>query len=248
MNWQAMKEYRIWIERGALLIVIIVFAFYWNNARGERDTLRKDKEALQLEREKFVAERESNKKTLEKQEKEILRQDAAWKAQVEQLEKLLGEKPKLIKVVEIRFVEKPVPGDPGPARECPEDKKDIVLLKGDKVTAALDELHYKTPNDNTVLTGRVQCIRTTPSELVLFTDYITTDAPKSDVVVLPTRREKRWGAGIITTYSRATGLDFGPKALFPPFEMGPIRLEAEAGVLFTTDGKLGVAGGIGGRW
>jgi hypothetical protein len=155
--------YLPWIERGVLLLVILCFVLFWNWNSREKARLAQEVESWKLKSQGYADDDEKRQRELDRLSKEFLKKDGEWAGQVKQLEKLLGETPKVIRIVEIRTEPGPVnPLPPGtPPRECPTDGKKIILVEGDKVHAELKEIDWGTDSKNTVMTGRISCLRDT---------------------------------------------------------------------------------------
>jgi len=238
-----------WIIRGVVLLVFITLAWSWNNARSERAELEKKVERLELEKKGLATEQEAKQRDLDKLSRQLWEHDAEWRAHIKGLEKMLGETPKVIRVVE--YVSKPTEvTKPPEARPCPTDGKAIVLLEGDKMHAELKETDFGTDAGNTVMTGRISCVRDTPSPMVLHTELIKAPGPK--VLTLPTDPPYRWGAGVFGSATKS-GWALGPKVLFPPvdvklFWLWPMRLETELGVAIGGGGERLLQGGVAARF
>lgn len=248
-----LTPYLPWIERGAVLVVIIILAVFWNRSHSERSKLVQEVESLKLKSQGYADDQEKKQRDLERMAKDLLVQDVAWKAQVTELEKLLGETPKVIRVVEIRTETKPVVVLPGtPPRECPADGKQVILVEGDGMHAELKEIDWGTKSNNNVMTGRISCFRDTPSPLLLHTQLINSKQPsQANVFVPPTEQSYRWGAGAFVSLTK-TGWAAGPKLLFPPFDLNlwlfKVRTEADVGVALGSGGERVVQLGAGGRF
>lgn len=241
----------LWVSRGCIAIGIFLLVFAWNNARTARDGLTRELELEKIEKGKLLAERDASKRDLNAKEKELLANDADFKAEKDRLNKLLDEKPKVVEVIkwQTKIVEVQVPVEV--ARPCPEATPDgkpakkIILIEGDTGHVEIAEATYETRNGNHVVLGKGTCVRDTPSRAVLFSSVI--DAPLSKAEGLADPSQPRWGAGVFGALAK-DGWAVGPKLMFPPLSAWSMRAEAEAGVAFGPTGAFVLQAGFGVRW
>lgn len=252
---RSLGDRALWIERGVLLVLILVMVGFWTWDHREKVQLRHDLETEKLKSKGYVDDINKKQSDLNALGKKLMDKDTDWQLQVENLQKLLGEKPKIVRVVDWKTKPEPVylPSSE-PARVCPTDGKKIVLVEGDQLHAELKEIDWGTKANNNIMTGRIMCFRDTPTPLVLHTQLITEQQPgggTGSVYVPPTEKTYRWGAGGIFDLTDS-GWVAGPKVMFPPFDANLLlfktRIEAETGLAFGASGHWLLHLGAGGRF
>jgi cell division protein FtsB len=248
-----MKKYLPWVLRGAVLLVVLLFAWALNSAHSSKEQLSKELEREKIEKANLLAERDATKKELKRLEDELFKANPDLKAENDRLKKLLDEKPKIVEIVKWKTKVVEVPSQPAdvPGRDCPppgpdgKPSKDILLLAGDKGHVEVAEVTYETREGNRVILGKGFCYRDEPTPVLLFSSVI--EAPVSSAYVPPTVEEPRWGAGAFVGLAKG-GWTLGPKLMFPPLKLWGFRAEAEAGVALGPSGEYVGMAGIGVRW
>jgi hypothetical protein len=245
-----LQKYGPWIFRAGVLVVFIILALAWNSSRAEKALLSKKVESLELEKKGLISEKEVKQRDLERAAHDLEMTDAGWRDKVKDLEKLLGEKPKVVRVVDVKTETKVVEvTKETPPRPCPTDDRKIILVEGDSLHAELKEVDYGTDAGNTVVTGRVSCWRDTPAVMLLHTELIS--APGPTILVPVVEQPYRWGAGAFGVFTKS-GWAVGPKMLFPPADLNlwffKLRAETEVGLGVGGGGERVLVAGIGGRF
>ena len=247
-----LKNYGAWVVRALVVLALLVLVWALNSEHSAKADLSKELERERLEKARLTVEVEAKKKDLNAAEKLIASKDADFLAEREKLWKALGEKPKVVTVVEWRTIPSPtLPGAPGtPARDCPVagpdgKKPDILVVEGDTGHVEISEVTYETKNNNHVFIATGACWRDTPTGRKLWTSAVQGQAPVS-------LREKeatpfRWGVGG-TVVATPDKLGAGPVLLFPTFETWGLQWDGSAGAAFSTSGFVAAQGQLGVRW
>lgn len=253
---KSLSDRALWIERGVLLILILVLAGFLTWDHRDKMRLQNELQAEKLRSSGYVDDINKKQKDLDKLAKTKLDGDEAWRLQVAQMEKLLGEKPQIIRVVEWKTRPEPVYLTPSePPRQCPNDGKKIVLVEGDELHAELAEIDWGTKANNDIMTGRLKCFRDTPTPLLLHTQLISEKQPEgggSGTVYVPPLVDKyRWGGGLNLDFQNNGVMGTG-KLMFPPAEANLLlfktQLETEIGLGIGTKGMWQIHFGAGGRF
>jgi hypothetical protein len=246
------KSYGAWVVRALVVIVLAALVWALNSERTAKADLSKELEREKLEKAKLNVEVEAKKKDLNAAEKLIASKDADFTAEREKLWKALGEKPKVITVVEWRTVPSPtLPAAPGTAaRDCPVagpdgKKPDILVVEGDTGHIEVSEVTYETKNNNHVFVATGSCWRDTPTGRKLWANAVQGQAPVALREVEPT--PFRWGVGG-TVVATSDKLGAGPALLFPHFETWGLQWDGSAGAAFSAKGFVAAQGQLGVRW
>lgn len=229
-----------WILRGLAALVVLVAVLAWNSARTETASLRRSLEGERLRAEGFMAERDASLSTLNKLEDQLTKNDAFFRAEKARLEKLLGEKPKVVTVTQI--VTKPVivQGDPVPCTPGTEPGARCVLAEGNTGHVETLEITYATKDGNRVLIGKGACFRDTPTRALLFSSPV--EVPLSSTTAVAPTSVKRWGFGVWGSVGRE-GWDLGPALAFPAWRIFGIQVETTVGAGLGANG-VWQAGGV----
>jgi hypothetical protein len=245
------KPYMPWILRGLALLLFILLAKSWNDARSLKNAFSKELEREKIEKAGLLAERDATKKELKDREAELLMGQAALAVEVERLKSTVG-KVKIVEVIkwETKEVRVEVPVEV-PGRDCPplvdgKPSKKILLVEGDTGMAEVTQLKYETRAGNQVIVGQASCLRLTPTKLELFKSVIA--APVSFAIQTPEPDPYRWGAGAYFGFSQ-DGWAAGPSIAFPPLSIFS-KAQAELTVGLGLGPKSNFQGGATGvvRW
>jgi len=246
-----LKNYGAWILRVLVVIVIVVLIWALNSAHNDKAALAKELERQNLAKANLTVEVEAKQKELTAAERLIAEKDSSFTAERAKLWKALGEKPKVVTVVEWRTVPTPTAPASGNelARECPAPdsngkKKDILVIEGDTGHVEVSEVTYQTKNDNHVFIATGSCWRDTPTPRLVFRSAVQGPAP----VAL---REKealpfKWGAGVMAAAS-SDKFGVGPTVLFPTFETWGLQWDASIGFAVSLNGFVAASGQLGAR-
>jgi hypothetical protein len=252
ISFEKVKPFIPWVPVILLAVAIFLFVSALNRARSAEDALGKAEEREKLLKANLTVEAERSKKDLTAAEKLIASKDADFTAERAKLWKALGEKPKVITVVEWRTIPSPtLPAAPGtPARECPVagpdgKKPDILVVEGDTGHVEISEVTYETKNNNHVFIGTGSCWRDTPTGRKLWASAVQGQAPVALREKEPT--PFRWGVGG-TVVATSDKLGAGPVLLFPPFETWGLQWDGSAGAAFSAKGFVAAQGQLGVRW
>jgi hypothetical protein len=257
---KSLSDRALWIERGVLLVLILIVIGFWTWDHRDKVHLAKDLADLRVENAGLVAEKDAKQKDLDRAAEALLSKDKSWKQMVEDLQKALGEKPKVVEVIKWRSKTSDASdaGDTTP-RTCPEipatpttpaqPAMKTIVAEGDKGHVEVGEITYGTKDGSTVLTASALCFRETPSGFAFW--HTTIEKAPPVAIKIPNEDKYRWGGG--------SNFDFGdygflvtPKVMFPPFEANLLlfraQVETELGLGIGTQGHWALHTGIGGRF
>lgn len=245
MNFDKIKPYAVWIVRAAILIVLVVMAYSWNEANKAKEALSKQVEAERLRNSDLIVEIEKSKRDMEKDKNQLLGSNSVLREEVERLTKALGEKPKIIEVEKLvtkeTIIKVPVDG----TRPC-DAQTQCVMAVGDSAIIKVEKLTFKTDAGNTVVVGTAEAVRTKPGPVTsLFISPFESPAPTASALASPP--PLRWGAGVIGAIAK-DGWALGPKLMFPPVRVWNLQGEGELGVAIGPTGTYVGQAGFGVRW
>jgi hypothetical protein len=235
-----------WIISAIAVLIVAVIAIAWNNSRRDAAALAKALEAEKLRSAGFLVQRDASNYALAGVEKKLLLTDADFRAEKARLEKLLGEKPKVIYVEKIVTVPGPATGTPVPCvPPGPNGEPGIacLLAEGNTGHAEFTEVTYSTKGGNSVIIGTGACFRDTPTPTRLFSSALSVDLSQATGKETGASAVKRWGFGVWGSVG-AQGWDAGPALAFPPLEAFGRQLEATVGAGLGAGGVWQAGGAV----
>lgn len=206
------KVFWYWTLIIGVFASVALLARACNSEREAKSELLKVQQAAAIERAGFIVARTANDSDRE----ELARSNNALKGEIDRLEELLGQKPKVITVEKI--VTGPSVADGSPRQvpmvgSCP-TCSECLLSRGDKGEIRVHSARIQTDEGNQVVALSAEAWRLTPDKSIILSG--TASAPLSVALSEAQKAPPGWGYGALAGVG-SDGVIGSAIAMSPPF-------------------------------